>query len=113
MWLVALALASGVAVGVISRPSNRVGIANRWIARVGLTLLLVNMGAKLASDPRIRMDMARTGTSAAALALSSVIGSILFVHLLTYLGLARRGRGGRLPKAPGVGDTNPERGEAL
>lgn len=109
----AVALVLGIAIGIISRSSERIGAVNSLVAKVGLTLLLVNMGAKLASDSRIRADLARTGASAVVLAMSSIAGSVLFVRLLTYLRPVRYNKKAQRPQSAGVSDSVAERGEAL
>jgi uncharacterized membrane protein YbjE (DUF340 family) len=60
-----------------------------WLSRlttVGLSLLLFTMGAQIGANPQVLASLQTLGLQAAALAVSTVIGSLLVVWLLTITG---------------------------
>jgi uncharacterized membrane protein YbjE (DUF340 family) len=78
-----------------------------WLSRLttlGLALLLFTMGAQIGANPLLLASLQTLGLQAAALAISTVLGSILAVWLLTSTGLLSTTTGGAVTQ-DGLGAT--------
>lgn len=76
--------------GVVAGASDLLpAISLTWLSRLttlGLSLLLFTMGAQIGANPLVLASLQTLGLQAAALAISTVFGSLLAVWLLTATG---------------------------
>ncbi len=84
IWMIILFLLLGFLLGYFEPfPGKFYSLAD-LITKLGLTILLASMGAKIGVDDRILTQIDTLGVQAFLLALASIVGSIILVKLFSF-----------------------------
>ena len=85
LWIVAIFCGAGLFIGYVLPQGSKFYSINDRVTQMGLVLLLLAMGAQIGMDEKIISQLNHIGFHAFLLALSSIVGSVIFLYLLTPL----------------------------